>query len=77
MTTDEKINEILMALRALDTRIRIIEQDLNTIKEGIIAIDSTTVTIALNAAQGATGGSTGGADKSAKLAEFQKETARW
>ena len=77
MTTDEKIDEILMALRTLDTRIGFIEQDLNTIKEGIVAIDNTTVTIALNAAQGATGGSTGGADKSTKLAEFQKETARW
>jgi hypothetical protein len=77
MTTDEKIDEILMAFRALDTRIGFIEQDLNTIKEGIAAIDNTTVTIALNAAQGGATAGYGGADKSARLAEFQKETARW
>ena len=74
MTTDEKIDEILMALRGLDMRIGFIEEDLNTIKEGIVAINDTTVTIALN---GATQGGGGDSGKSARVAEFQKESARW
>lgn len=74
MTTDEKIDEILMALRGLDMRIGFIEDDLNTIKEGIVAINDTTITIALNNAK-QTGD--GGSSKSARVAEFQKESARW
>ena len=74
MTTDEKIDEILMALRGLDMRIGFIEDDLNTIKEGIVAINDTTITIALNNAT-QTGG--GDSSKSARVAEFQKESARW
>jgi hypothetical protein len=78
MTTDEKIDEILMALRGLEARFGFIEEDLNVLKEGIVAINDTTVTIALNgAAQGGTGGNGGGASKSARVAEFQKESARW
>jgi hypothetical protein len=78
MTTDEKIDEILMALRGLEARFSFIEEDLNVLKEGIVAINDTTVTIALNgAAQGGTGGNGGGASKSARVAEFQKESARW
>jgi hypothetical protein len=74
MTTDEKIDEILMALRGLEMRIGFIEDDLNTIKEGIVAINDTTVTIALNGST-QSGGSDSG--KSARVAEFQKESARW
>ena len=74
MTTDEKIDEILMALRGLEMRIGFIEEDLNTIKEGIVAINDTTVTIALNGATQRGGGDSG---KSARVAEFQKESARW
>ena len=78
MTTDEKIDEILMALRGLEMRIGFIEDDLNTLKEGIVAINDTTVTIALNGAtQTGDGGNGGGASKSARIAEFQKESARW
>ena len=75
MTTDEKIDEILMALRGLDMRIGFIEDDLNTIKEGIVAINDTTITIALNNATQTGGG--GDSGKSARVAEFQKESARW
>lgn len=74
MTNDEKIDEILMALRGLEMRIGFIEEDLNTIKEGIVAINDTTVTIALNGATQSGGGDSG---KSARVAEFQKESARW
>jgi hypothetical protein len=78
MTTDEKIDEILIALRGLEMRIGFIEDDLNTLKEGIVAINDTTVTIALNGAtQSGDGGKGGGASKSARIAEFQKESARW
>lgn len=74
MTTDEKIDEILMALRGLEMRIGFIEDDLNTIKEGIVAINDTTVTIALNGSTQSGGGDSG---KSTRVAEFQKESARW
>jgi hypothetical protein len=74
MTTDEKIDEILIALRGLEMRIGFIEDDLNTLKEGIVAINDTTVTIALNGATQSGGGDSG---KSARVAEFQKESARW
>jgi hypothetical protein len=78
MTTDEKIDEILIALRTLETRFTFLEEDINVLKEGVVAINDTTVTIALNgAAQGGTGGNGGGASKSARVAEFQKESARW
>jgi hypothetical protein len=78
MTNDEKLDEILMAIRGLEARFVFIEEDLNVLKEGIVAINDTTVTIALNGAtQGGTGGNGGGASKSARLAEFQKESARW
>jgi hypothetical protein len=76
MTTEEKIDEILLALRALETRIGFIEEDLNVIKEGVVAINDTTVTMALNGAQQASRGG-GGGDKSARIAEFQRESARW
>jgi hypothetical protein len=76
MTTDEKIDEILIALRGLEMRIGFIEDDLNTLKEGIVAINDTTVTIALNGAT-QSGGNGGDSGKSARVAEFQKESARW
>ena len=75
MTNDEKLEEILMALRGLETRFTFLEEDINTLKEGMVAINDTTVTIALNGAS--QGGNGGGASKSARVAEFQKESARW
>lgn len=78
MTNDEKLEEILMTLRGLETRFTFLEEDINTLKEGMVAINDTTVTIALNGAtQGGSGGNGGGASKSARIAEFQKESARW
>ena len=78
MTTDEKIDEILIALRTLETRFTFLEEDINLLKEGIVAINDTTVTIALNGAtQGDDGGKGAGSSKSARIAEFQKESARW
>jgi hypothetical protein len=74
MTHDEKIDEILIALRTLETRFTFLEEDINVLKEGIVAINDTTVTIALNGAT-QSGGSDSG--KSARVAEFQKESARW
>jgi hypothetical protein len=76
MTIDEKLEEILMTVRMLETRFTFLEEDINLLKEGIVAINDTTVTIALN---GTTqpGGAGGGASKSARLAEFQKESSRW
>jgi hypothetical protein len=75
MTTDEKIDEILIVLRGLEMRIGFIEDDLNTLKEGIVAINDTTVTIALNGASQSS--NDGGASKSARVEQFQKESARW
>jgi hypothetical protein len=75
MTTDEKIDEILIALRTLETRFTFLEEDINVLKEGIVAINDTTVTIALNSATQSGGGNDSG--KSARVAEFQKESARW
>jgi len=57
-------------------RIGFIEDDLNTLKEGIVAINDTTVTIALNGAT-QSGGNGGGSGKSARVEEFQKASARW
>jgi hypothetical protein len=74
MTNDEKIDEILIALRTLETRFTFLEEDINVLKEGIVAINDTTVTIALNGATQSGGGDSG---KSARVAEFQKESARW
>ena len=78
MTNDEKIDEILIALRTLETRFTFLEEDINVLKEGIVAINDTTVTIALNGAtQSGDGGNGGSANKSARVAQFQKESARW
>jgi hypothetical protein len=75
MTTDEKIDEILIALRTLETRFTFLEEDINVLKEGIVAINDTTVTIALNGTTQSGGSNDSG--KSARVAEFQKESARW
>ena len=75
MTLEEKIDQILSMLHALDTRLGFIEDDLNVLKEGVIAINDTTVTLALNGTQSTHSG--GGGDKSARVAEFHKESARW
>jgi len=78
MTTDEKIDEILLALRGLEARFVFIEEDLTVLKEGIVAINDTTVTMALNGVtQGGTGGNGSGASKTQRLEEFKKESARW
>jgi hypothetical protein len=77
MTNDEKIDEILIALRTLETRFTFLEEDINVLKEGIVAINDTTVTIALNGAAQSSDGGNGGANKSARVAQFQKESARW
>jgi hypothetical protein len=78
MTNDEKLEEILITLRTLETRFTFLEEDMNLLKEGIVAINDTTVTIALNGAtQSGDGGNGGGSNKSARVAEFQKESARW
>jgi hypothetical protein len=78
MTIDEKLEEILMTIRMLETRFTFLEEDINLLKEGIVAINDTTVTIALNGAtQTGDGGNGGGASKSARIAEFQKESSRW
>jgi hypothetical protein len=77
MTIDEKLEEILMTVRMLETRFTFLEEDINLLKEGIVAINDTTVTIALNGATQPGGGAGGGASKSARLAEFQKESSRW
>ena len=75
MTTDEKIDEILIALRTLETRFTFLEEDINVLKEGVVAINDTTVTIALNGATQNSDG--GGSGKSARVEQFQKESARW
>jgi hypothetical protein len=78
MTNDEKLEEILITLRTLETRFTFLEEDMNLLKEGIVAINDTTVTIALNGAtQAGDSGKGGGSSKSARVAEFQKESARW
>jgi hypothetical protein len=77
MTNDEKLEEILITLRTLETRFTFLEEDMNLLKEGIVAINDTTVTIALNGATQSGDGGNGGSNKSARVAEFQKESARW
>lgn len=76
MTLEEKIDQLLSAVQALDTRMGFIDDDLAEIKEALVAINDTTVTMALNAATPAAS-SGGGGDKTARLAEFQKASARW
>lgn len=75
MTLEEKIDQLISMVQALDTRMGFIDDDLAVIKEALVAINDTTVTLALNANTPSAGGS--GDDKTARLAEFHKESARW
>jgi hypothetical protein len=75
--TDEQYQEIFSTLKALETRIGFIEGDLQELKDGINTIGDGMIGLAVSVSGLGATTSAPDTNKASKLAEFQKETARW
>ena len=73
---EEKLDELIGLVRAIDTKIMFLEQDLAELKESILGIGETVVDTAIQIRTNPNS-SSGDSDKKARLEEFQRETARW
>ena len=74
--TKEQYNELYSILKGLETRMTFIEQDLQELKDSTINIGDGVIGLAVTVANM---DKTKSADsnKTARLEEFRKETARW
>jgi predicted regulator of amino acid metabolism with ACT domain len=75
MTLEEQIAELTSLVRTLDTKILFLQQDLEEHKGVLAEIMHTLITITINMENLKT--TAPDANKTAKLAEFHKESARW
>lgn len=74
--TDSKLDELISLVKAMDTKLRFVMEDIEEIKQAAQSIDKTVVETAmvvnLNADR-----SSSEQGKAARLAAFREQTARW
>jgi hypothetical protein len=73
--TNEQLTELLSIVKSIDTRLLFLHQDSEELKEQIQVISDMVAHLMTNGSNNS--GATPVVDKSARLEEFRKETARW
>lgn len=72
--TNEQLAELLSVVKAIDTKILFLQQDSEELKEQVQVMSDMVAHIMANPGNDQ---QTSSSDKSARLEEFRKETARW
>jgi hypothetical protein len=73
---DQKVNELLSLVKALDTKIKFIMDDTDEIKQSMSVLNDTISQVAMASAL-QKDQKTADTHKSARLDAFRQETARW
>jgi hypothetical protein len=72
--TDEQYQELFSALKAMETRLSFMDDDLQELKDGINTIGESVIGLAVSIGSNSPAQDAG---KASKLEAFQKESARW
>lgn len=74
--TDQKVEELLSLVRALDTKIKFILDDTEELKQSMAIMNETVVQLAMDSAAVRDRASSE-VNKSSRLEAFRQQTARW
>ena len=74
--TNQKVDELVSLVKALDTKIKFILDDMDEVKQNLVQINDTVLQMSTNSAALRDQRSSD-ANKAAKLEAFRQQTARW
>jgi outer membrane murein-binding lipoprotein Lpp len=72
MTIENKIDELTSLVKAMDTKMMFLQEDMDAIKEQIATINDTVINQAMNAASG-----NDASGKAQRLEQFRQQASRW